>query len=165
MAVRCWPQTVALPEGEYWTQLGSLLWEVPGLLPPVLRDHVLLLADRGYSYPRWIDVLETLNWAYVVRGQEHTRVCLPDGTICPLRDLAPRPGSVWAGGVTSLEAMPAADDPVTVFKKAGWRFCRIVAVWAVGQATPWLLLTNLPAEAARPRESAQRWAIERLFLA
>jgi hypothetical protein len=167
LAVRCWPQTAPLPEGEYWTPVGSLLWEVHGLLPPVLREHVLVLADRGYGSPRWIDLLQSLNWSYVVRSQEQTRVCLPDGTICPLRDLAPRPGAVWLGGFTQLEAAaaaPARDEPLAVFKNAGWRLCRVVAVWAVGQPSPWLLLTNLPAEAARVRDYAQRWAIERLFL-
>lgn len=167
LAVRCWPQNTTLPEGAYWTQLGSLLWEVHGLLPPVLRDHVLVLADRGYGYPRWLDLLQSLNWSYVVRAQEQARVCLPDGTIGPLRDLAPRPGAVWLGGfadLTEAASATAGDEPITVFKNAGWRFCRVVAVWAVGQPSPWLLLTNLPAAAARLREYAQRWAIERLFL-
>jgi hypothetical protein len=77
---------------------------------------------------------------------------------------------VWLGGSTQLEALEAAaaatarEAPLAVFKNAGWRFCRVVAVWAVGQPSPWLLLTNLPAEAARVRDYAQRWAIERLFL-
>ncbi len=112
---------------------------------------MVVLADRGYGSPRWIDLLQSLNWSYVVRSQEQTRVCLPDGTICPLRDLAPRPGAVWLGGFTQLEAAASAHaEPLAVFKNAGWRFCRVVAVWAVGQPSPWLLLTNLPTEAGRP---------------
>ncbi len=168
LAVRCWQQNAPLPAGEYWGHLGASLWEVYHLLPPELRDHVLVLADRGYGSPRLLDHLAALGWSYLVRCQDQTRVRLPDGTICPLRQLAPRPGAVWAGGFTTLTeaALGAPDEhePVAVFKTAGWRPCRVVAVWRVGTAEPWLLLTDLPAQAARLREYATRWAIERLFL-
>jgi hypothetical protein len=49
---------------------------------------------------------------------------------------------------------------LAVFKKAGWRHAQVVAVWAVGQAEPWLLVTSLRATATRWRDYAQRWAIE-----
>ena len=163
LGVRCWSQNTALPEGEYWTQVSSLLCEVQTVLPPVLRDHVVLLADRGFGHPRLIDLLGVLGWAYVLRTQDQVRVQLPDGTTTPLRGLVTRPGQVWLGGSTTAEA--AATTPVAVFKGAGWRTCQVVALWATGQAAPWLLLTDLPARATRWRDYARRWAIERLFLA
>jgi hypothetical protein len=163
LGVRCWEQNAPLPAGEYWAHLGGLLWEVQALLPPELRDHVLVLADRGYAGPRLLDLLGALGWAYVIRSQGQTRVRLPDGTVCPLRDLVARPGAVWLGGAGDPRA--PADAPVAVFKGAGWRTCQVVAVWAVGQPAPWLLLTDLPASAARARDYARRWAIERTFLA
>jgi hypothetical protein len=37
-------------------------------------------------------------------------------------------------------------------------------MWAVGEQEPWLLITSLPDTAARFRDYAERWGIERLFL-
>ena len=165
VAVRAWPQNTPLPPDAYWSALGSLCWEVHTLLPPVLRDHVLLLADRGYDTPRLLDVLNGVGWAWVLRSNGQVQVQQPDGTTCPLRTLVPAPGRSWA----CRRAWPEADrDPeavLGVFRKAGWRSCRVVGVWLPGQSEPWLLLTNLPARRARLAEYAQRWAIERLFLA
>ena len=62
-----------------WTQVGGLLWEARALLPPELRDHVLLLADRGYGLPRMIDLCQSLGWGWLLRIQGQTRVQLPDG--------------------------------------------------------------------------------------
>jgi hypothetical protein len=169
LGVRCWPQNTALPEGEYWTQVGGLLWEVRALLPPELRDHVLLLADRGYGLPRMIDLCQSLGWAWLLRIQGQTRVQFPDGTERAARELTPRPGTVWVGpnspaGPAPAEALPL-DGTVEVFKAAGWRQSRVAAAWAVGQPEPWLLVTSLPNGVRRLRDYAERWAIERLFLA
>lgn len=78
--------------------------------------------------------------------------------------MAPGPGSAWLGGFAATDESAEPTAPVAVFKTAGWRRCRVVAVWAVGQSEPWRLLTDLPATADRLRDYAQRWAIERLFL-
>jgi hypothetical protein len=169
LGVRCWAQNRELPEGEYWTQVGGLLWEVRELLPPELRDHVLLLADRAYGVPRMIDLCQSLGGAWLLRIQGQTRVQFPDGTAQAVRELVPRPGTVWLGSAhldspaaAASEVAPAA--PVGVFKAAGWRQGRLAAAWAVGQPEPWLLLTSLPGDAQRLRDYAERWAIERLFL-
>jgi hypothetical protein len=169
LGVRCWPQNVALPEGEYWTQVGGLLWQVRALLPPELRDHVLLLADRGYGVPRMIDLCRSLDWAWLLRVQGQTRVQVPDGPVLAVRELTPRPGLVWLGpaGAPAAEALGPTeqDEAARVFKAAGWRQGRLAAAWAVGQAEPWLLVTSLTTGAAQLRTYAERWAIERLFLA
>jgi hypothetical protein len=167
LALRTWPQNVPLPDGAYWDAVGHLLWEVHAALPPVLRAHVLVLADRGYGVPAFLDLLTALGWQWLVRVQGQIRLRLPDGTERALRDLVPAPGTAWAGATAPRAGAPVADAParpLAVFKKAGWRHAQVVAVWAVGQAEPWLLVTSLGAPAARWREYARRWAIERLFL-
>jgi hypothetical protein len=161
LAVRVWPQNAPLPADAYWAALGSLCWEVHELLPAVLRDHVVLLADRGYGYARMIDLLSALGWGWVLRSTGQVRVRLAEDREQPLRALVPTPGRQW--GCWGALA-PEEGEPVALFRKAGWRSCHLVGVWLAGQAEPWLLLTNLPAEKQRLAEYAQRWAIERLFL-
>jgi hypothetical protein len=156
LAARCWEQNAPLPEGEYWAQLGGLLWEVQGLLPPELRAHAVLLADRAYGVPRLLDLLAGLGWGWVVRVQGQARVRLPDGGERPIRELAPRPGAGWQGAAGEAEA---------AFKGAGWRPCRAGATWAVGEAEPWLLLADPDAAGDWAAEYGRRWAIERTFLA
>jgi hypothetical protein len=55
-------------------------------------------------------------------------------------------------------------EAIGVFQAAGWRGSQVVAMWAKGQAEPWLLLTSLPAKQEGLAEYARRGAIERLFL-
>jgi hypothetical protein len=163
LGVRVWTQNLPLPGGEYWTQLGSLLWEIHRILPPVLRDHVELVADRAYAVPRLLDLLRALEWDWVLRAQGQIVVRFGDGTEQSLRELVTRPGQLWLGETTDA-ATGAAARPLEVFKTAGGRISYVLAVWAEGQAEPWLLLTSRPARRARAATYAQRWAIERLFL-
>jgi hypothetical protein len=170
LGLRCWPQNASLPDGTYWAELGGLLAEVQAVLPAELREHVLLLADRAYGVPRFLDLCRALGWAYLVRVQGQAVVCLPDGTERAARDLAPRPGGAWASGAALAPAdapsgeEPAAGAPLRIFKRAGWRWSHVVADWAPGEAAPWLLLTDLPGTTERARQYARRWAIERTFL-
>ena len=185
LAVRTWPQHGGLPDGAYWTAVGGLLWSVHRLLPPELRDHVLLVADRAYGIARMLELGASLDWNWLVRVQWQTRVLRRDGTVCAIRDLVPRPGALWLGHYdppATRDGQPArADDPddlagaapadgagaaapVAVFRVTGWRASQVVAAWPVGEAEPWLLVTSLPGTRARLRDYAQRWAVERLFL-
>ena len=165
LAVRTWPQNVPMPEGEYWTQVTGLLQGIQDMLPPELRDHVLLTADRAYGVPRMLDILTALDWNWLLRVQGQTAIRLRNGTCRPLRTLVPKPGTQWTSGFSSKETTEAPEsEAVGVFKAAGWRGSQVVAVWAEGQAEPWLLLTSLPATQARLAEYAERWTIERLFL-
>lgn len=173
LGVRVWPQNVALAPGEYWRRLHALLAEVQAVLPPELRDHVVLVADRGYGVPRLLDLAQALGWAWVLRLKGPTTVRLGDGRVLTAAALAPRPGTATYTAGT-LDAIldadqatappPASDAPVAAFRDAGWRRCQVVAVWAEGAAEPWLLATDLPAERQRFLTYARRWAIERLFL-
>lgn len=165
LAVRCWQQNAPLPHGEYWVQVTSLVSEVQAMLPPPLREHVLLTADRAYGVPRMLDIASALGWAWLLRVQGQTLVRTADGATRPIRTLSPRPGTHWFGGFGAADA-GGSSQPETpgIFKGAGWRRSQVVALWAEGQAEPWLLVSSLPATAARLAEYAGRWAIERLFL-
>lgn len=163
LAVRVWPQNKPLATGDYWAALGGMFWEIYDLLPPDLRDHVLLLADRGYTYPRFVDLMNSLGWAWVLRSTGQVRVQLAEGDVRTLRELVPAVGCHWDCS-SMLPDQAVEGEPLAIFKKAGWRRCYLVGLWLPGQAEPWLLLTNLPATSERLVEYAQRWAIERLFL-
>ncbi len=163
LAVRTWEQNVPLPSGEYWTQVMGLLLEMQAMLPPQLRDHILLTADRFYGVPKMIDILMALGWNWLLRVQGQTRILMPDGTCRPLKELVPQPGTYWSSGFDVPETQAPPPSP-KVFKGAGWRGSQVVAVWQEGQDEPWLLLTSLPGRRDRVAEYAQRWSIERLFL-
>lgn len=166
LAVRVWPNNTALEDGTYWRHLLSALAEVHDRLPPPLREHVVLVADRAFGVPRMVDAANAVGWAWVLRVQGQVRVRLPDATITSVRALASHPGAIWFSGFAQAtvedEALPT--PTVAVFKDAGWRPCQVIAVWDAAAADPWLLITNLPASRDQIRAYAQRWAIERLFL-
>lgn len=168
LAVRTWPQNQALAPGEYWRQLHALLADVQAALPPVLREHVVLAADRGYGVSRMIDLAEALGWAWVLRLKASATLTLADGRAVTAASRAPRPGTVRVYATTRDQVFgfedPAPNDPVAVFGKADRRPCRVVAVWAEGADEPWLLATNLAGSGAEFLVYAHRWAIERLFL-
>jgi hypothetical protein len=165
LAVRTWTQNVPLPEGEYWMQVTGLLHDIQDMLPPELRDHVMLTADRAYGVPRMLDILIALDWHWLLRVKGQIHVRLRDGSCCPVSMLAPKPGTSWSGGFSTAEATEESkSEPIGVFKTAGWRRSQVVAMWAEGKDEPWLLVTSLPAKLERVAEYAQRWSIERLFL-
>jgi Transposase DDE domain. len=161
LAVRTWAQNEPLPEGEFMTQVGSLISEVQGILPPLLRPHVLFLADRGFGTPVLLDLLASVGWHWVLRVQDQVRIRLQNGDERTIRDFAPTPGKAW---VEETELPPDPTTPIAAFKTGGWRPCQVVAAWQVGRDEPWLLVTNLTASPARLKDYALRWAIERLFL-
>lgn len=165
VAVRTWAHNTALADGTYWQHLLSALSAVQERLPPVLRDHLILVADRAFGVPRMVDAARAFGWAFVLRVQGQVRARFPDGTITPVRTLAPHPGAVWFSGF----GRAAREDehpcvPVAVFQDAGWRACQLIAVWDATATEPWLLITTLPASRHQVHAYAQRWAIERLFL-
>ena len=166
LAVRTWPHNAPLPDGTYWQNRLSALSEVSAHLPPVLRDHVILVADRAFGVPRMVDAANAFGWAWVLRVQGQVRVLFRDGTTQPIRTLAAHPGAVWFSGFGQAtladESLPS--DAVAVFKDARWRSCQVIAVWDEAAAEPWLLITNLPASREQVAAYAHRWAIERLFL-
>ena len=109
--------------------VDALLTEVAALVPPGIR--VVLLTDRGLSWPAVIDQCRRLGWSFLLRVQRQTRVQTPDGRTQAIGDLAPRPGTRWHGHGCA-------------FQDAGWRDVNVVAVWRRDTDQPWLLVTNLP---------------------
>jgi hypothetical protein len=108
--------------------LGRLIDEVAALLPPAAR--VVLMTDRGLSWPALFDRCRRYGWSFLCRVQRQTRVQTADGHDGTIGDLAPRPGTRWQGHGRA-------------FLKAGWRDLSIVAVWRRGDEQPWLLVTDL----------------------
>jgi hypothetical protein len=132
--------------------LPRLIWKLLRRLARCLPTGapVLLLADRGLSWPLLVDLCRQLGWHYLLRVQSSTRLRLPDGRQYALQQLAPRPGSRWTGSGW-------------VFKKAGWRPAQVVATWERGSKEPWLLVTDLSASLSRCRQYLKRTWTEELF--
>jgi hypothetical protein len=105
-----------------------LITEVAAWVPPSTR--VVLMTDRGLSWPALVDQCRRVGWSFLLRVQRQTRVRTPDGRTQAIGDLAPRPGTRWHGRGCA-------------FKDAGWRDVNVVAVWRRGTADPWLLVTDL----------------------
>lgn len=160
LAIRVWKQNQILPPEEYRAHLASLLTSVEEMMPAALRQHVLLLADRAYGRPDFLDLVEALGWHYVIRIQGQTRILSSDEAVVAAREFAPRKGSVWC----SEHNPDSWPQPIAAFKGAGWRECHFVAAWAPEAQEPWLLVTDLKATRERFLDYASRWAIERLFL-
>ena len=168
LLVRTWAQNAPLPAGQYRTELHGLLADVQALLPPPLREHVLLIADRAFGVPWMLDLLVVLGWNWLLRVQGQTRLRLRDGSTRALRSLVLGPGGTWFGRFDPRDGdLGDPGDPVAitgVFKTAGWRASQVVAAWAPGADEPWLLLTSLNPTPACLLEYARRWGIERLIL-
>lgn len=116
--------------------------------------EVIFIADREFRAQHWRRHLQKkLGWHFVIRlSADRTFVCLPDGTICRLKDLAQQavrgaPGRYWSG-VRLLE------------RRAGPY--NLAVVWDEAADEPWLLVSDLEAERL-PGIYLQRWSIESTF--
>jgi DDE family transposase len=116
-------------------------------LPPILRllrrrrpavpptMAVLVLADRGLWSPRRWKRIRDLGWHPARRVQPTVRF-QPAGQRARVaaRALVPGPGHAWAGAGVAFKERP--------LRRAG----TLVVVWDEGQAAPWAVLTDLPAD-------------------
>jgi DDE family transposase len=130
------------------TLIDGLISEVTAMLPSDAR--VVLLTDRGLTWPSVIDHCQRVGWSFLGRVQGQTRVKIADGRVQPIRDLAPRPGTRWRGTGGA-------------FLDAGWREVAIVAVWRRGTDEPWLLVTDLEPTWQRCTDYRHRMDIEHSF--
>lgn len=130
-----WPQNQALEPGAYGEWLAQVLAEVATLLPAGVA--VIVLADRAYGVPSFIDQVASHGWHWIVRvtttgslrvvdrhGVEHELATL-------LAERLPVPGRRWR-------------TRGRLFKGAGWRVAGVLADWAAGQREPLVVLTDLP---------------------
>src|SRR5215207_6223038 len=61
---------------------GRLIAEVDALVPPDTR--VVLLVDRGLSWPSLLDQCRRVGWSFLCRVQRRTRVRTADGRACAI---------------------------------------------------------------------------------
>lgn len=115
-------------EAPFSVLIGRLIAEVAALVPPAAQ--VVLLTDRGLSWPALLDQCRAVGWSFLCRVQGSTRLRTPDGVLSPIRDRVPVPGTRWQGRGQA-------------FLKAGGRDVNVVAVWRRGDDEPWLLVTDL----------------------
>jgi hypothetical protein len=99
---------------------------------------VIVLADRGL-YAKWLfTAITALGWHPLLRInlQGHFR---PVGWYHwrPLRGLVTQVGQRWQGRVTAFKNAPGRLE------------CTLLACWEEGYEEPWLVVTDLPPEAAR----------------
>lgn len=134
LAWAVWPQNVKLPDGAYWQAVDKVLAIVAKMLP--VGIEVVVTADRAYDIPPFIDRLSAFGWHYVIRAklETSTRFLSPQGWEIAfgevVRQHVDKPGMCWRGRGK-------------LFKAAGWREVSIVAMWAVGEKEPLVVLTDL----------------------
>lgn len=150
LAWAVWEQNTPLPDGQYWATVDAVLARVAALLPFGLE--VLVLADRAYDVPHFVDRLTALGWHWVVRCKAKGSLRFRDsqGHDRPLRLLlqvhVKREGQRWKGRGQ-------------VFKHAGWRPASVIAIWATGYAEALVVLTDLP-----PRWEVVAWYGRRFWI-
>lgn len=135
LAWAVWEQNTPLAAGRYWTELDTVLDRVAAILPADLP--VLVLADRAFDIPPFIDRLSQRGWHWIVRLKARSSLRFQDhqGREWPVADLVRQrlgaPGRRWK-------------TRGRLFKRAGWREASVVGVWAAGEAEPLVVLTDLP---------------------
>lgn len=124
--------------------MDGVLAQVAALLPAGLE--VVVVADRAYAIPPFLDRLRGYDWHWVIRvtttgshrwcdrhGREHALRAV-------LRRQIGQPGQRWrARGC--------------LFKDAGWRRVDLVAVWAAGAKESLVVITDL----------GERWNVLALY--
>lgn len=151
LAWAVWAQNQPLPEGSYWQTVDAILARIAALVPAGLE--VIVVADRAYDIPAFIDRISAKGWHWVVRCKVSSSLRWRDvpGREWALRTLVechlPGPGRRWkARG--------------QVFKAAGWRDASVVGVWAPGHAERLVVLSDLPTQWAVLRLYGRRFWIE-----
>jgi len=141
------PGALPIPQPEI---VELVLRQAAQCLPPDQEVTVVLMADRGLSWPLLIDLCRELGWHYLLRVQEQTAVRMNRGPSHPMGSLASRRGESFCGRGE-------------VFRAAGWRESNIVAVWESAESEPWLLITDLPPRLKRCKEYRRRMWQEEAF--
>jgi len=135
IAWTCWQQNVALPEGTYWAKVDLVLQRVSLLLPKGLE--VIVVADKFYDIPSFVDRLHAFGWHWIVRQQVKGQGRFLDrrgreyGLSEVIRHCLPVRGTRWkARG--------------KVFKDAGWREASLVGIWGLTEEEPLVVVSDLP---------------------
>jgi hypothetical protein len=152
LAFRVWEQNVPQPAGDYWRQLDAAFAEVQALLPPDLP--VLVLADRAFDVPGFLDRVTALGWDYVVRLKHNSALKVETD-----EEVETFFREVVAGAVPTPGSGPWQGE-CRLFKKAGWRTARVAMIWEPGQHEPLVVCSSLPASQALLGEYRFRFWIE-----
>lgn len=135
LAWALWPQQQSLPDGAYWQEMDRVLQRVAALLPP--GQSVVVVADRAYDVPNFIDRLTAYGWHWIVR-------CKAKGTVRFLD----RQGGEHALADLIRQHVPRRDrrwkTRGTLFKDAGWREVSVVAIWERSADEPLVVITDRP---------------------
>jgi hypothetical protein len=134
LAWALWQQNVPLPDGTYWREIDAVLTQVAALLPP--EAEVVVLADRAYDIPPFIDRLTARGWHWLIR-------CKAKGTL-RLRDHQGREQELAA--VVRQHLAPGRRWKLRghLFKDAGWREASVVGLWTRGEDEPLVVISDLP---------------------
>lgn len=130
-----WEQNQRLEPGTYWQKVDEVLRRVAALLPRGLE--VIVVADRAYDIPPFVDRLAAYDWHWVVRCKANgslrcrDRLDREEGLQARLARVVRAPGARWKG-------------QLDVFKDAGWRAVSVVAVWEPRAKEPLVTLSDLP---------------------
>lgn len=130
-----WLRPVKLEDGQYWKYVEQVLEQIARIIPKGLE--VIVLADRAYDTPVFVDRIAAHGWHWLVRlkangtarfldkrGREHAVAEV-------LRSHLKSVGMRWK-------------TRGSLFKAAGWRKVSIVAKWAVGQQEPLVVISDIP---------------------
>ena len=130
-----WKIVIANEKGAWEPYWKALFAHLAGSVPADWT--VLVLADRGL-YAKWLyELIVDMHWHPFLRLNRGGKV-RPQGeaSFDWLSTLVPQVGSSWCG-------------QVECFVEVSQRLqCPLLACWEAGYADPWLVLTDLPAEAA-----------------
>jgi hypothetical protein len=135
LASAVWQQNAKLPDGRYWAEVDAVLGRVALLLPTGL--DVIVVADRFYDMPPFVDRIQDQGWHWIVRQQAKGSGRFRDrrGREYALAKLIPehlgRPGLRWK-------------TQGCIFKDAGWRQASMVGIWANGEDEPLVVVSDLP---------------------
>jgi hypothetical protein len=139
-----WQQNVPLPDGFYWTAVDGVLDQVADLLPAGLE--VVVVADRAYGIPAFIDRLTRRGWHWVVRltTTGSHRWCDQHGREHALREV-----------VRQHLRQPGQRHRARgcLFKDAGWRKVELVGLWRARAKEPLVVISDL----------AERWNVLKLY--
>lgn len=133
----------------------------PDLLAPLAAAapaevQLVLQTDRGLGNAAMAREALAAGLHFLLRITKCTQVHLPDGSVLPLGDLAPTPGTSRL--VTGARIGPARSKRGRVWH-SDWSAAlvvNVVAVWRRGDREPWLLITDLPAQRRRCTEYRRR---------
>lgn len=154
LAWATWPYNKPLEDGSYWKYVDEVLGRVAKIIPTGLE--VIVLADRAYDTPGFVDRIAARGWHWLVRVKAGGTVRFLDkrGREHLLAEVVRRhikgPGTRWK-------------TRGSLFKRAGWRKASVVATWAVGQKECLAVISDLPPRRKLLRLYRRRFWIESGF--